>query len=269
MSSQYLVTEGDSRITTTGESMTTINGRGVWNRSGVGGTLTRRNNQVEPGAWYLATEGDARINIKVFRQLRLGQTPNINDLAVFLGAKAIQKLLGFDEKGQDGIIGPKTDERIRNKQKELGVTQDGLVGPRTMKAMVMPLVEAAGKKHGVRSALLCGKLTHEGNWDPGAVGWSDPDDLGLSQINLRAHPRVSVAEAFDPEFAIDFGARFMAENLRAFDGNERYAVAAYNLGAGGTRQWIAAGAPDTWQPPWASSPRNVKGYIDRILSACK
>jgi len=245
-----------------------MSGRGAWNSRGVGGTLTRRNGQIVPGAFYVAAEGDQRINIKVFRQLRNGITPDINDLAVFLGAKAIQKLLGFDERGQDGIIGPLTDARIRNKQRELKVTVDGLIGRNTMKAMLMPLVMEAEKKHGVRWQILCGKLTNEGAWDPGAVGASDPNDLGLSQINVLAHPQVSPEEAYDPEFAIDFGARFMKENLNAFNGNERDAVAAYNLGAGGTRQWIAAGRPDVWQGSWMSSPRNVKAYIDRILNSC-
>jgi hypothetical protein len=253
-------------------------GRGVWPATGTGGTLTRRSDgTIVPGRWYLAAparpkgtpwEEDQRISIKVWHQLRLGQAPAINDLAVFLGAKAIQKLLGFDDKGQDGIIGPNTDERIRDKQRELKVAPDGLVGPKTMRSILAPIVEAAGRRHNVRWQVLCGKLMWEGNWDPGAVGWSDPDDLGLSQINLRAHPRVSVEEAFDPEFAIDFGARFMAENLRAFDGDERTAVAAYNLGQGGARQWRSAGSPDWWTPPWATSPRNVRAYIDRILSAC-
>lgn len=244
-------------------------GRGAWNRHGVGGTLSRdRDGRLVPGRWYVAAEGDQRIQIHVFRQLRTGVTPELNDLAVFLGAKALQKLLGFDERLQDGIIGPLTDGRIRDKQRELGVAVDGLVGPRTMKAMLMPLVREAAERHGVRWQILCGKLTNEGNWDPGAVGASDPTDLGLSQINIRAHPQVSPEQAFDADFAIDFGARFMAENLRAFDGNERDAIAAYNLGAGGCRQWIAAGRPDIWQGSWMSSPRNVKAYIDRIVGAC-
>jgi soluble lytic murein transglycosylase-like protein len=255
-----------------------IQGRGVWPSTGTGGTLTRtKDGKVVPGRWYLAAPAaprgaepstDQRIQIHVFRQLRNGSTPNINDLAVFLGAKAIQKLLDFDESGQDGIIGPNTDQRIRDKQKDLGVAADGLIGPTTMKAMLMPLIREVGERHGVRWKLLCGKLTWEGNFDPGAVGWADMDDLGLSQINIRAHPHVSVEEAFDPHFALHFGARLMRENLDAFDGNERDAIAAYNLGQGGTRQWIAAGRPDTWHGSWMNAPRNVKAYIDRILAAC-
>jgi hypothetical protein len=247
-----------------------MSGRGAWNTRGVGGTLTRdRTGKIIPGRWYLAADGDQRISIKVFRQLRNGVTPEINDLAVFLGAKAIQKLLGFDERGQDGLIGPLTDGRIRNKQKELGVAQDGLIGPKTMKAMLMPLVRDMAKKYDVRWQILCGKLTYEGAWDPGAVGFSDANDLGLSQISIVAHPSVSPEQAFDPEFALDFGAKFMRSNLDAFNGNERDAIAAYNLGQGGTRQWISAGRPDTWQGSWMSSPRNVKAYIDRILGACE
>jgi hypothetical protein len=244
-------------------------GRGAWNRFGVGGTLTRTSDgRVVPGRWYLATRGDQMIQLRVFRQLRLGTTPAPDDLAVFLGAKAIQKLLGFNLSGQDGLIGPLTDGRIRDTQRGLKVKVDGLIGPNTMKSLLMPLVMDAGKRHGVRWQVLCGKLHNEGNWDPGAVGANDPDDLGLSQINIRAHPHVSPEEAFDPHFAIDFGARFMAQNLATFNGNERDAIAAYNLGAGGTRQWISAGRPDVWQGSWMSSPRNVKAYIDRILSSC-
>lgn len=244
------------------------NGRGAWSRSGIGGTLRRKSGEMVPGPFYAAAEGDQRIQIHVYRALKAGVTPEINDLAVFLGAKAVQKLLGFDEKGQDGIIGPNTDEKIREKQRELKVATDGLVGRKTMQAMVMPLVHEAEKKHGVRWQILCGKLANEGAWDPGAVGYHDVSDLGLSQINIRAHPKVSPNEAYDPHFAVDFGARYMAQNLATFDGNERDAIAAYNLGAGGCRQWIAAGRPDEWRPPWATVPRNVKVYIDRILTTC-
>jgi hypothetical protein len=241
-----------------------LRGRGAWNPTGVGGTLTRRGGQVVPGAFYLAAEGDQRINVKVFRQLRAGVVPDRNDYAVFLGAKAIQGLLGV---GADGIIGPRTDAAIRARQRALGVAPDGLIGRATMRALCLPVVAAVATARHLRWQVLCGILSYEGGWDPGAVGVTTPDDVGLAQLNLPSH-RLSIEAALDPPIAIDYAATFLAANLAALGGNERDAVASYNLGVAGARMWIKAGRPAVWTPPWASTPRNVAAYIDRILTTC-
>lgn len=253
--------------------MSTHTGRGAWNQQGVGGTLKRRvvdgKTVALPGPYYLHTEGDQRISVKVARQISDGVTPDRNDYAVFQATRSIQRLLGFPPTARDGIIGPKTDAAIRSKQWALGLTDDGVIGPTTMRTLLMPLVAEAADYRKVSRAVVCGILTYEGGWDPGAIGYVDNNDVGLAQISLKAHPRVTFEAALSPWFSVGFAAQLFKDNMTALSNNERDSIAAYNLGVGGARSWIRAGRPDSWQPAGSTSPRNVRAYIDRILSACR
>jgi hypothetical protein len=43
-------------------------------------------------------------------------------------------------------------------------------------------------------------------FDPGAVGYKTPSDRGLCQINLSAHTNITVEQAFDARFALNYSA---------------------------------------------------------------
>jgi soluble lytic murein transglycosylase-like protein len=91
-------------------------------------------------------------------------------------------------------------------------------------------VESAGKPHRISSA--------------GA--------MGLGQLMPSTARRLGVTDPFDSAANIDGAARLMAENLARFHGNVRFAVAAYNAGAGAVNGHI----PDNGQTP---------AYVARVM----
>jgi hypothetical protein len=107
--------------------------------------------------------------------------------------------------------------------------------------------------------VVWGVINMESLFDPGSVGYVDPTDLGLAQINGGAHPDWSERERLAAPLAIDFVIDYLEDKLAALDGRLRDAVAAYNLGLGGVQSWISDGRPDIWKG------RDVKHYIDSIL----
>jgi soluble lytic murein transglycosylase-like protein len=210
------------------------------------------------------------IGVKVHIALANKQQVTINDYAVYLGVKAIQRRLNITlgtDLAVDGMLGPKTDAVIKQLQTKLGVVADGMIGPNTATALFLPVIKEEAKNYGVDWSIVAGLIKQESQFDPGAVGYQDTHDMGLGQINLTSHPDVSVEQAFTPAFAVDYVADRFRGALVYWKGNVRDAIASYNLGNGGTNEWIKKGRPDIWTPSWDSVPRNTKEYIDNILNA--
>ena len=115
--------------------------------------------------------------------------------------------------------------------------------------------------------MVCGIVQNESGWDPGAVGYVKPVDIGLAQINGDSHPDMSERERLQPEFAFNFIISYLLNAMKALDGNLDDAIVSYNLGITGCKRWIAAGRPEIYTPP-GSTTRNVWAYIDRIKTAC-
>lgn len=248
-------------------------GRGAWPSDGRGGTLS---NPTTPGKYYMLGEGWNTVGIHAVLRFLDGQS-NIpfDEIAVHNGVKGIQSLLnacdGIKNKVTvDGVFGKQTDTAVRELQKIGSLPINGVVGPATMKTlMLLPIVKDSATKN-ISWEAVYGLLAFEGGWDPGAVGYVDSNDLGLAQVNTKAHPTVTVTRAYDPFWAIGFIENYLI-NARTYLGNNiRDMVASYNLGIGGARQWIAAGRPDVvWQPSWSTTPRKPNEYIDKILNAHK
>lgn len=245
-------------------------GRGAWPRDGRGGTISG----AGPGPYYAYADLWRTVGLAAVLRFLDGQPIPFDELAVHYGVKAIQRLvnrceLPDDLSVVDGIFGKETDLRVKDVQKRASLKADGVVGSKTMKALLLlPVVETAKRRNEPWEAVW-GLLAYEGGWDPGAVGYLDNNDLGLAQVNLKAHPSVTVEQAFDPYWAIEFIAGYLANALTYLNGNVRDAVASYNLGIGGARQWIADGRPDEWLPPWSTTLRYPNKYVDRILNAWK
>lgn len=245
-------------------------GRGAWPASGRGGTL--RTDGRTPGPYYLLADNDSdQIGLETWCRRTRGLPVQQDDLAVFHGVVAIQLLVSSFAPGGmlkgDGIFGPGTAIAVRTAQSHFGLIADGVVGRKTMPRLLRSAVVQTARVNSVPPEPVYGILANEGAWDPAAVGTLDANDLGLAQINTVAHPTTTFAEAFCPSYAIRFVATYLAAAMTLVDGNLRDAVVSYNLGYGGTRQWIRAGRPDVWTPPWADRPRQPNEYIDRILGA--
>jgi hypothetical protein len=131
------------------------------------------------------------------------------DARLAAGIQAIKKELIYNGYG-DGIdlnntvFGAAVDKRLREFQTDHGITSGlGKAGQTTLTELFRKRVVATEKKYELTPGALGKKLKLESGYDPIAVGYVDPKDTGIAQINLGAHPDVTVEEAFDPAFAID------------------------------------------------------------------
>ena len=240
-------------------------GRGAWNNAGVGGTKKYKD-ATKPGPYYFIGTG----------QKPEGRSFTDDEFAVYRAVVAYQRALNRRLKTNltlDGWFGKKTSEvvfQFQTKHEDVTGTPWGGIGPDTSKALLyddlVTTVSALASNPKITPRVVSGTVNHESQWDAGAVGYTDPNDLGLAQINGRAHPDMSKVDRLSPVVSFGFVIGYYEAALRTFSGNLRDAVASYNLGAGGTRTWIAAGRPDTWTPAGSITPRNVKGYIDSILA---
>jgi hypothetical protein len=205
------------------------NGRGAWNNAGLGGTKKYKDS-TKPGPYYFIGTGK---NIDVL---------DPNQYAVRGAVKAYQNALNreFDSNlTVDGWFGEATSREIfefqRVNEAQTGTPWGG-IGPDTSRALLYPQLRRVHKRRAkeyVPVTIVSGTVRHESAWDAGAVGFIDPRDVGLGQINAQAHPEWSVDERLVPiltyQFIID---RYNAD-VPYFKGNVRDAVAAYNLGRGG------------------------------------
>jgi len=118
------------------------------------------------------------------------------------------------------------------------------------------LFEASGARHGVDPVLLAIVCLAESGG--GATARSGAGATGLMQVmpatarGIAAERGISdfsVDQLYDPQVSVDFGAYYLAQQLRAFGRADdadwlesvRNAAAAYNAGPGGAQRWIRSG----------------------------
>lgn len=65
------------------------------------------------------------------------------------------------------------------------------------------------ERHGVSSSTIYAVIKCESTFNPNAIG-DGGTSFGLSQIHLPAHPNITIEQAFDPDFAIEFMAKEMS-----------------------------------------------------------
>lgn len=244
-------------------------GRGAWTK--VGGTLKYDKvlKRTVPGPYYMVSVNSPMMGLKVHKQLQAGITPDLNEYVVYLATKQIQKRLnaGGANLAVDGMLGPLTDGVIKAFQRANGVADDGVIGPFTAAQLVLPELRRVCQVLNADGDIVAGFVKQESQFDLGAVGYFDSNDIGLGQINGPSHPDLTVEERVDIDVAVEFIATRYKSALGVFDGNIRDAIASYNLGFAGARSWINAGRPDIWTPVGSTVSRNVKAYIDGILGA--
>lgn len=236
-----------------------------WPNNGAGGTLNAKG--TGPGPYYcLAATGQPQVGSAGKAQT---SSTDLLDRAVNYAVRAIQRGMNYRvDSGLvlDGVFGPKTRDAVMLWQKTLpttaNVTPWGGVGSDSVKAMYVPnLKKIAGDLYGP----CYGLIQMESSWDIGAVGYSDPNDLGLGQINGPSNPDLTVADRFDVTISLTYVSDRLRNATSDFGGDLRTAIASYNLGAGGARTWKKAGSPDEWNVGGAV--RYVNKYIDTVLNA--
>ena len=109
---------------------------------------------------------------------------------------------------------------------------------------------SAARRHGVPEDLFLRLVQQESGWNPWAR--SHKGALGLAQL-MPATARLLGVDPHDPKQNLDGGARYLAQQYRAF-GDWRLALAAYNAGPKAVQKYGGV-------PPY----RETRGYVTAIL----
>jgi soluble lytic murein transglycosylase len=121
--------------------------------------------------------------------------------------------------------------------------------PRALLELAFPLayaslVDAAGRENEVSPLLLLALIRQESFYDPEAT--SVAGALGLTQVipatameiaDKLGRPNFDPRDLLEPSLNIEFGAFYLGDQLRLFDGNLYLALAAYNGGPGNALRW--------------------------------
>lgn len=206
-----------------------------------------------------------------------GSFPNkdVNYQAVTLGVMALQRRAnqyaywyGRKPVIVDGNFSPLDRELIKFVQVKLGFTGsqvDGVVGPTTSKAMFRDLVTWFSAINNVPPEHVWGMTSLESAFDPGAVGYTTPTDRGLCQINLVAHPNVTVEQAFDPTYALNYTADRLAKARAQFSGKgpdlQRDCSIAQHNSPLAAKQWYEIG--------WVGPDEKIAKYVALVLEQAK
>lgn len=127
-------------------------------------------------------------------------------------------------------------------QRSVAIGADGVVGPTTARYLFRKRGAALERTGAIPDSILQRIKTLESANDPNAIGYVDHNDHGLMQINLFYHPDISIPEAIDPAFAIEWGQDHLLGDYGSthdWDG----AIAAHNIGLFYAKRWVEAGKP--------------------------
>ena len=116
---------------------------------------------------------------------------------------------------------------------------EGLVRPSSRSLPFREVIDEAARRHGVDPELVEAVAACESNFDVEAV--SRAGACGLMQLMPETASSYGLEDPFDVQGNVDAGTRHLAELLRAFSGDRRLALAAYNAGRGAVER--AGGMP--------------------------
>jgi soluble lytic murein transglycosylase-like protein len=115
-------------------------------------------------------------------------------------------------------------------------------------------IAAASKETGVSPSLLSGVIAVESRGRADAV--SPKGAVGVMQLMPDTAREVGVTDRRDPHQSVMGGARYLAQMLKRFDGDETKALAAYNAGPGAVERFGGV-------PPYAET----RAYVEKVRSA--
>ena len=114
-------------------------------------------------------------------------------------------------------------------------------------------IQAAAQKYGIDPALLKGLIKQESDFNPNAG--SSAGAQGLCQLMPGTARSLGCTNPLDPAQSIDAGAKYLRQQLDAFGGDVRKALAAYNAGPGAVQRYGGV-------PPYSETQNYVQKVMD-------
>jgi soluble lytic murein transglycosylase-like protein len=114
-------------------------------------------------------------------------------------------------------------------------------------------IQAAAQKYGIDPALLKGLIKQESGFNPSAG--SPAGAQGLTQLMPGTARSLGCTNPLDPTQAIDAGAKYLRQQLDAFGGDVRKALAAYNAGPGAVQRFGGV-------PPYGET----QNYVQKVMA---
>jgi soluble lytic murein transglycosylase-like protein len=115
------------------------------------------------------------------------------------------------------------------------------------------LIDHAAAQTGVDPVLLESLVQAESDFNPKEV--SHVGAMGLTQLMPGTAKSLGVTDPFDPAQNLLGGAKYLAQMLKQFGGDERLALAGYNAGPGAVKRFGGI-------PPY----KETQHYVDRIMT---
>lgn len=99
------------------------------------------------------------------------------------------------------------------------------------------MARAAARKYGLNPDMFVAQIGQESGWNPNIRSSAGAGGLAQIMPGTAKGLGISDADRFNPEIALDAGARYMRQMLDKF-GNEDLARMAYNAGPGRVQKWL-------------------------------
>jgi len=113
-------------------------------------------------------------------------------------------------------------------------------------------INAASSKYGVPANLIKGVMQAESSGNPNA---SSGKAYGLMQLTPDTARGLGVTNVYDPAQNIDGGTKYLAQQLKSFNGDTRLALAAYNAGPAAVKKYGGI-------PPY----KETQNYVSSIMN---